>query len=113
MQEWLNKIEEQLSDNKRAVLVNHAGGNHSESGNERADEVNKMSHGRGGNVIKCALACERQEIATEHMILRYWRSVPKMKTKTRLINKYQLHYMITDILYYIILYYIILYYIIL
>jgi hypothetical protein len=47
MLEWLNKIEEQLSYNNIADLVNHAGGDHSEDGNERADEVNKMSHGRG------------------------------------------------------------------
>ena len=52
------------------VLVNHAGGDHSENGNERADEVNKMSHGRGGKFIKSALACEREENATENMLVR-------------------------------------------
>ena len=36
MQQWLNKIEEQLSDNI-VDLVHHAGGDHSEDGNERAD----------------------------------------------------------------------------
>jgi len=59
-----------LSDNNRVVLFNYAGGDHSEDGNERADEVNKMSHGRGGKLIKSALACEREEIATENMLVR-------------------------------------------
>jgi hypothetical protein len=54
-------------------LVNHAGGDHSEDGRERADAVNKMSHGRGLKVITSALACEREEIATENMIVRCWR----------------------------------------
>jgi hypothetical protein len=73
MQDWLNKIEEQLFDNNIVDLVHHAGGDHSEDENKRADEVNKMSHGRGMKVIKSALACEREEIATENMLVRCWR----------------------------------------
>jgi len=59
-----------LSDNNRAVLVNHVEGDHSDDGNELADEVNKMSHGRGGKVIMSALACEREDIATENTLVR-------------------------------------------
>ena len=73
MQEWISEIEGQLSDNDTVDLVHHAGADHSEDGNERADEVNKMSHRRGLKVIASALACEWEEIATENMFVGCWR----------------------------------------
>jgi hypothetical protein len=51
------------------------GGDHSKNGNEREDEVNKMSHSRGLKAIKTALACEREAIVTENKTCLWGASV--------------------------------------